>query len=169
MANTAFPDFDYALPTLEGFIDTSWKNDVCPSLTREADDANQTLILWCDYANEAKRDYEGGKRFTLVKGAYGDADNQTTLCASDDLADIRLALKIDAATQDEVRESMVRFTVGVLRRASDWQEGQDALSNHVVFGPWFRNVYGDMEDGITSDMQAVIHDAEERLGDDLPY
>jgi hypothetical protein len=89
--NLEFPDFDYDLPKIEGFEDTSWKNDVCPSLTRRAADESQTLILWCDYADPAQREI-GGKRYTLIKGEYGETDNQVTLCESDDIADILAAI-----------------------------------------------------------------------------
>jgi hypothetical protein len=84
-----FPDFDYDLPEIDGFADTSWHNDVCPSLTGPHD-----LILWCDYADPSKREYADSKRFLLVQGVYGESDeNQATLCASDDLADILTAIQ----------------------------------------------------------------------------
>ena len=60
------------------------------------------------------------------------------------------------------REAAIRFVMGILRHARDWQEGQDALSNHDRFGPWL----GD--DGI-AEAQSIIREAEERLGDKLPY
>lgn len=84
-----FPDFDCDLPEIEGFIDTSWHNDVCPSLT----DETNRLILWCDYADPAKREDSIGKRYTLVQGEYGVADDENvTLCESDDIADILAAI-----------------------------------------------------------------------------
>ena len=46
-------------------------------------------------------------------------------------------------------------------RATDWQDVQDALSNHPTIGPWLG------EDGLAL-AQAIIREAEERLGDDLP-
>jgi hypothetical protein len=92
VTNTEFPDFDYDLPIIEGFEDTSWHNDVCPSLTRKSPDESKTLILWCDYADATKRESYSenppynGKRYTLTRGEY--TDDPTTLCESDDLADI---------------------------------------------------------------------------------
>lgn len=65
-------------------------------------------------------------------------------------------------TDENTRESAIRFTMSVLRRAKDWQEGQDALSNHPRFGSWLG------EDGI-AEAQSIIREAEERLGDELPY
>lgn len=53
-----FPSFDDTLPTLEGFEDSSWHNDACPSLTKEmpngfywqifVDYKNQNLSDWAD-------------------------------------------------------------------------------------------------------------------------
>jgi len=63
-----------------------------------------------------------------------------------------------------IREDAVNFTMGVLRRATDWQEGQDALSNHDRFGSWL----DEGGDPIAA-CQSIIREAEERLGDDVPY
>lgn len=66
----------------------------------------------------------------------------------------------------EIRERAVRFTMGILRRAKDWQEGEDALANHDEFGPWLA---AGSDDPFISEAQSIIREAEERLGDDLPY
>lgn len=96
--NYEFPDFDYALPTIEGFEDSSWHNDICPSLTRRhKTDETKTIILWCDYADPAMREM-GNKRYTLIQGEYGSTDDQVTLCESDDLADILAAIPPAPAT-----------------------------------------------------------------------
>jgi hypothetical protein len=63
-------------------------------------------------------------------------------------------------------EFAVEFTMGVLRTARDWQEGQDAMANHPTIGPWLRETYGD---GEVTQAQHIIREAEERLGEDLPY
>ena len=55
-----FPDFgtlDVTLP--EGFIDTSWHNDVSPSFTRD------NLLIWIDYKEPSDREFPETKRFTL--------------------------------------------------------------------------------------------------------
>ena len=52
---TEFSDFDYEMPTLPGFRDESWGNDVCPKLV--SDDGK--LIIWCDYRDPGLRE-EGG-------------------------------------------------------------------------------------------------------------
>ena len=61
------------------------------------------------------------------------------------------------------REAAIRFTMGVLCRASDWQEGQHALADHGRFGPWLEAT-GDA----LAEAQSIIREAEERLGDKLP-
>jgi hypothetical protein len=65
---------------------------------------------------------------------------------------------------DQIREKAIRYTMSVLRNARDWQDGQDALANHPRFGPWLE-IGGDP----LAEAQSVIHEAEERLGDKLPY
>ena len=60
---TEFPGFDYPLPSLEGFADQSWHNDVCPKLVRE--DGETTITVWCDYADAGLR--EGwGPRYAIT-------------------------------------------------------------------------------------------------------
>ena len=67
----------------------------------------------------------------------------------------------------DIREDAIRYTMTVLRSATDWQEGQHALANHPKFGPWL-NVEDDSLGGL-EEAQSIIHEAEERLGDELPY
>lgn len=62
------------------------------------------------------------------------------------------------------RAAAIRFVMGVLRNARDWQEGQHALADHPRFGPWLEAT-GDA----LAETQAIIREAESRLGDDLPY
>lgn len=57
---TDFPDFEYNLPEIDGFIDDTWRNDVCPSLYNKT----LNLKLYCDYLDPDKREC-GGKRYTL--------------------------------------------------------------------------------------------------------
>lgn len=48
---TLFPDYDAQLPTIDGFADSSYGNDTCPSIHNET----LGLTIHCDYADEAKR------------------------------------------------------------------------------------------------------------------
>jgi hypothetical protein len=63
-------------------------------------------------------------------------------------------------------ERAVRFAMSVIRQSRDWQEVQHALFNDDTFGPWLRGRMTDEDDG--AEMMSIIHQAEERLGDDIP-
>lgn len=65
-----FPDYDDELPTLEGFYDSSYKNDSCPSLSDDADpDPENCLFIFCDYKEPSRRDCgEDFPRFRVLKG-----------------------------------------------------------------------------------------------------
>lgn len=59
-----FPDYDDELPSIDGFVDESWHNDVCPSLVHNIF-TERYLKLWCDYKDPAMREV-GGNQYTLV-------------------------------------------------------------------------------------------------------
>ena len=65
-----FPDYDDTLPKLEGFFDSSYKNDSCPSLSDDADpDPENCIYIFCDYKEPTRR--EGGEtspRFRVLNG-----------------------------------------------------------------------------------------------------
>lgn len=72
-----FPDYPAAdMPEiLDGFEDSSWANDVCPSFTCDV------FVLWIDYAERAKREFPDWARFTMTcEGA--------TYLETDDWADV---------------------------------------------------------------------------------
>lgn len=67
-----FPAFDDVLPTLEGFKDSSWHNDACPSLIKELGNENflQVFVDWknkemSDFADLMGNDYG---RFVVMLG-----------------------------------------------------------------------------------------------------
>jgi hypothetical protein len=66
----------------------------------------------------------------------------------------------------DMREKAVRSVMVVLRRASDWQEGQNWLADNDYFRSWIEQEAPDDE---LSLCQSIIREAEERLGDALPY
>ena len=88
-----FPDYgtmDVSAP--EGFKDSSWHNDICPSFTNEA----KNLIIWVDYADPEKREYPLTWRFMLCSI---DADGicSVVIAESDSWADILAAIQgVDA-------------------------------------------------------------------------
>lgn len=75
-----FPDFDGTLPVIEGMPDTSWHNDTMPSLR------GRGMVLWCNYADEALRETEGGKLYTLLTDE--EEFDATLLFETDDLAEM---------------------------------------------------------------------------------
>jgi hypothetical protein len=56
-----FPAADFP-PLPDGFVDTSWHNNVCPSMTNAA----LGLEIFCDYTDTSKREAPGGKRFSVI-------------------------------------------------------------------------------------------------------
>ena len=68
--STEFPDFPAAdFPAMpETFVDTSWRNDACPSITSDA----LGLTIWIDYADPAKREHDGKYlRFSVQNQSAG--------------------------------------------------------------------------------------------------
>ncbi len=59
---TEFPDFDNELILPDGWVDTSWHNDVSPSFEKQFGDV--TYRIWCDYENTDRREV-GGEQFTV--------------------------------------------------------------------------------------------------------
>lgn len=62
---TEFADFDIDVAIPFGFSDASWGNDVCPHW----ESAELGLELWVDYADQAAREFPGGRRFNLMARA----------------------------------------------------------------------------------------------------
>lgn len=75
-----FRNFDFDIPHLEGFIDNSWHNDVCPSFVRKLNDSKE-VVVWVNYADESRREC-GGKQFAIV---IRDADFEDKFCGDVDL------------------------------------------------------------------------------------
>jgi hypothetical protein len=59
---TEFPHYDDTLTLPDGWVDTSWHNDVCPSFEKVFGDT--TFRLWCDFKDPDQREV-GGLRFTV--------------------------------------------------------------------------------------------------------
>lgn len=68
----------------------------------------------------------------------------------------------------DTRSNAITYTVSVLRKTEDWQEAQHALADHPVYGPWIEAECADEYDAI-SFVQSIIREAEDRLGEALPY
>jgi hypothetical protein len=87
MTHKLFSNYDGELPTLAGFVDDSWQNDVCPSLLNES----RNLKLWVDYVDSDRREV-GGARYTLCE-YNANSDQYAPLIATESLADIKEYLK----------------------------------------------------------------------------
>jgi len=59
---TEFPDYDDRLSFPDGWIDCSWRNDVCPSY--EKDFGSTTYKIFCDYKDPERREV-GGARYSV--------------------------------------------------------------------------------------------------------
>ena len=58
-----FPHYDDELIIPEGWVDTSWHNDVSPSIEKQIGDIKYKI--WCDFKDPNKREV-GGKQFTVA-------------------------------------------------------------------------------------------------------
>ena len=60
-----FPNFDYEIPQIpEGFTDSSWHNNICPSFERKLNDTH-SITLWVNYSDESRREC-GGCQFVVT-------------------------------------------------------------------------------------------------------
>lgn len=69
---------------------------------------------------------------------------------------------------DQRWHNAVRYAEQAVQNAKDWQEVQHALAEHPVHGPWIRSIAMDDMD-CAKIAQEVISEAEEKLGDRVPY
>ena len=58
-----FPHYDDELIIPDGWVDTSWHNDVSPSIEKQIGDIKYKI--WCDFKDPNKREV-GGKQFTVA-------------------------------------------------------------------------------------------------------
>jgi hypothetical protein len=88
-----FPEYDPAtMPALpEGWLDTSWRNDACPSYQNEA----LRLQVWIDFEKPEDRAYgDEIKRFGLYNITEdGCIEDDTAIIATDDWEEVLAAVK----------------------------------------------------------------------------
>lgn len=77
-----FPDFDGELPVIDGFVDSSYHHDVCPSLTND----DMGLQLFVDYPEPADSEYPDSRRNGAV-GRYRLLTVEGELLANTDYLD----------------------------------------------------------------------------------
>jgi hypothetical protein len=90
---TEFPDYPAdAMPAMPaGFVDSSWKNDICPGFRNE----KLNLVIYADFPNAADREFPEEPRFTLHSIVENDATGDT-IAVSDDWNEVYLAALIRA-------------------------------------------------------------------------
>ena len=76
-----FPDFDGELPVIEGFVDDSWHNDVCPSMFNK----RTNIKLWVDYVDPDKRE---GREKRYCVSRLEDDGSLTQILETDDISTI---------------------------------------------------------------------------------
>lgn len=80
-----FPAFDDVLPTLDGFHDSSWHNDACPSLTKDLGNEN-FLQIFIDWKNKEMSDFSDlmGDDYTryAVMLSFKDGNSETVLTSN---------------------------------------------------------------------------------------
>jgi len=84
MQTVYFPDYDDTLPLIDGFADSSYGNDSCPSIHN----ADLNLTIMCDYKDASKRECDGLSRYSV-----SDADGMPVF-ESDDLSEV-IAFVVD--------------------------------------------------------------------------
>ena len=96
-----FPDFDFDIPQLpDGFVDTSWHNNVSPSFAYEVNDTH-SITLWVDYLDPERREV-GGKQFLVCTHMTEDAgDDHQLIIETDSMPEALEVIKtlIQEATQ----------------------------------------------------------------------
>lgn len=96
-----FPYFDYDIPHLEGFIDMSWHNDICPKFTRKLNDT-QEIVVWVNFADEDRRECGGLQFVVQVKDIDNEEDPFDYSCELETNSWDSVLNKISSITQGEL-------------------------------------------------------------------
>jgi len=124
----AFPDYPVAsLPALPaGFVDSSWHNDACPSMTP----TDESLVVFVDYPDEAERELSGVKRFS-VQTLIDDTAGPHELINTDDWAEVLATIQAfkegdGTMTRDEALQIVIDL-------ATRWGENaEEALPTRLT-------------------------------------
>lgn len=85
-----FPHYDDVLPSIDGFEDDSWHNDVSPSMRYKLF-ANTYIKLWCDFKDTEMREI-GGKQYTVTHYSEDNFD-YVPMFSSDDIEEVKKFIK----------------------------------------------------------------------------
>lgn len=92
---TEFPMFDDVLPSIEGFHDSSWHNDSCPSLGKELKNG-AFISVFVDYKNKELSDFsdlEGDNYYRFRVGLTNQIGEYIVLFESNSFDEIRVYIK----------------------------------------------------------------------------
>ena len=67
-----FPEYDDTLNIPDGWVDISWHNNACPSISKTVN-KEWSVDIWCDYMNPDRREMGVGCRF-VVSTNFNDED-----------------------------------------------------------------------------------------------
>jgi hypothetical protein len=81
---TEFPDYDDTITLPNGWVDSSWHNDVSPSIEKQVGDIKYKI--WCDFKDPDKREV-GGKQFTVATYDSNEFEHLQDLAEFDTFAD----------------------------------------------------------------------------------
>ena len=88
-----FPHFaGVEMPTFDGFEDTSWHNDACPSFERYLAQ-ELSLRVWVDHPDENLRDAWNSSNHRYALDLMHGCECVKTIIITDDLEQVRLEIK----------------------------------------------------------------------------
>lgn len=171
---TEFPGFDMpAIKFPEGFEDTSYRNDACPSFTRGP------ICIWIDWEDAHEREDPDGKRFVITR-RHEDHSDDHVIMETDSWADVLMVVGWDAprpaAPEGPVarvrRQSVEQASTADLREAADnlhrWAQQIECGNNfiHASGQAPTLKAYNAERHAILSELdrrtEAAIRDEEER-------
>jgi len=83
MYKKEFPDYDYEIKMPEGFFDSSWHNDVCPSIRRDIHH-DLGVKIYCDYTEWSRREMGNQNQFSVCLEDDHSLDTLTDMGRFDD-------------------------------------------------------------------------------------
>ena len=97
-----FPDYDRELIKIDGFRDTSWRNDACPSISRGL------IQIFCNYADPKKREIKDSSLYHCILWSTEETKDETIIyyetnkeLATDNISDVLDFIKQNEGDYDE--------------------------------------------------------------------
>lgn len=122
-----FPDFDHDVVIPDGFEDTSWGNDICPSFFNLA----LQISLYVDYANPERREWPELKQFSLHRTdeVGGRLDGGEDLVNTDDWQEVLKKLaELSAAPEAARRRDVIKQA-----KAAGFEHGAEWVKSDFTY------------------------------------